>query len=113
MVWLHGQIGRNRMAISPALRIGPATMDLQVWVRCLSIQNLGRLRHGLFISAAVLLLRGHVRLRIGRGEVRLAFLQMLNLARRVLCAHETAVQTADFVTFRGRVLVLKLGLTMG
>jgi hypothetical protein len=112
VVWWHCQVGRNRLAISPALGIGAATMDLQIRVRCLSIQDLvGRLRHGLFNGAAVLLLRSHVCLRLGRGKVGLAFLQMLDLARCVLCAHETAMQTADFVTFRGRVLVLKLGLT--
>jgi hypothetical protein len=35
---------------------------------------------------------------------------MLDLARRVLRAYEAAVQAAHLVTFRGRVLVLKLGL---
>jgi hypothetical protein len=53
-----------------------------------------------------------VRLRIGRGEVRLAFLQMLNLARRVLCAHEAAVQASHLVAFGRRVLVLEFGLVI-
>jgi hypothetical protein len=37
---------------------------------------------------------------------------MLNLARRVLCAHEAAVQTPHLVAFRRRVLVLEFGLAI-
>jgi hypothetical protein len=51
-----------------------------------------------------------VGLRIGRSEIGLAFLEMFNLARRVLCAHEAAVQAPHLVAFRGRVLVLEFGL---
>ena len=39
-----------------------------------------------------------VRGRIGGLEIGLAFLQMLNLASCVLCANETAVEAADFIT---------------
>lgn len=35
---------------------------------------------------------------------------MFDLTGRVLRAHEAAMKTAHLVTFRGRVLVLELGL---
>lgn len=40
-----------------------------------------------------------VGLRVGRGEVGLAFLEVLDLARRVLCTHIAAVHALYFVAF--------------
>lgn len=52
-------------------------------------------------------------LRVRRGKVGLAFLKMLDLARRVLRAHEAAMEAAHLITFGRRVLVLKFGLVVG
>lgn len=115
-MWLHRQIRRNGLAISRTLRIRPSTMYLKIGIRRLAIQDLtGCLRHGRIKSLCILLLLllcnlGHMRLRIWRGQVRLAFLKMLDLTRRVLCADEAAVQTAHFVTFGWCILVLEFGL---
>jgi hypothetical protein len=110
---LHGQIGGNGLAVPRALRVRPTTVDLQVRVRRLAIQDLTWcLRYGRVNGLGVLLLLHlrHMRLCIWRGQVRLTFLKMLNLTRRVLRANEAAVQTAHFVTFGGCVLVLEFGL---
>jgi hypothetical protein len=42
-------------------------------------------------------LGGEIGLRVGRRQVRLALLEVLNLASRVLRAHEAAVEASDFV----------------
>jgi hypothetical protein len=113
LVWLQRRIRRNGLAVSRALRVGAAAVDLEVRVRCLAVQNLaGCLRYVCLNSVCILLLLHlrHVRLRVRRGEVGLAFLEVLDLAGRVLCAHEAAMQAAHLVTFRRRVLVLELGL---
>ena len=108
------QIGRNGLAISCALRIGATTMHLKVRIRLLAAQYLaGNRRHPWIDGSCILLLLlalslQEMGLRFGGGEVGLALLEMLDLAGRVLCAHEAAVQTAHFVTFRGRILVLEL-----
>jgi hypothetical protein len=107
------QVRGNRLAVPRALRVRPTTVDLQVRVRRLAIQYLTWcLRHGRVNDLGVLLLLHlrHMRLRIWRGQVRLAFLKMFNLTRRVLRTDEAAVQTANFVAFGGCVLVLEFGL---
>jgi hypothetical protein len=117
LVLLHGQVRGNRLAVPRALRVRPTTVDLQVRVRRLAIQYLTWcLRHGRVNDLGVLLLLllllhlRHMRMRIWRGQVRLAFLKMFNLTRRVLRTNEAAVQTANFVAFGGCVLVLEFGL---
>jgi hypothetical protein len=45
----------------------------------------------LLLLLLLLLLGDQMGLCLGRCEVSLAVLEMLNLARRVLCAHEAAV----------------------
>jgi hypothetical protein len=111
LVWWQRPIWGNELAVSCALRVGAATVDLEVRIWCLAIEYLtGCLRHVSFNGICILLHLRHVGLRIWRGEVALAFLKMLNLTRRVLCTYEAAVQAAHLVTFRGRVLVLKLSL---
>lgn len=91
-------------------------MDLQVRIRGLAVEDLaGARRHrrvhgrGILLLLLLLLCLEEVCLGIGRGEVGLAFLQMLDLAGCVLCADEAAVETADLIAFAGRILVLKLG----
>lgn len=111
LVWRHGDIGRNELAIPSALRIGTTPVDLEVWIRSLAVEDLARWLHSRLHGLAILLLQlRHVRRRIRRGEIRLAILKMLDLARRVLRAHEAAVEAAHLVTFRRRVLVLEFGL---
>jgi hypothetical protein len=111
LVWLQRLTRRNGLAVSRALRVGAAPVDLKVRIRCLAVEDLaGCLRHVGLNGVCILLHLRHVRLRVWRGKVGLAFLQVFDLPRRVLCAHEAAMQAAHLVTFRRRVLVLKLGL---
>jgi hypothetical protein len=94
-------------------------MYLQVWVGLLAVQYLTRtwcpgrvnwrrillllllllLMLMLLLLLLLLLLRMQVCLRFGRGLVLLAVLEMLNLARRVLRAHEATMQTSHFIAF--------------
>jgi hypothetical protein len=110
LVGMHGQTRRKRFAISCALgTIWPTTVNLQVGVRGLAVEDLGRgLGCSRLVRGSILLHLRHMGLRIGRRQIQLAFLEVLNLARGILCAHVAAVQTAHFVAFRRRVLVLEL-----
>ena len=95
-------VGRNGLAIAGALVVRPSTVDLEVWVGMLAAEDARGLRQarvelGGILLLLLLLLLGEVRLRVGRRQIRLAFLQVLNLARRVLRAHEAAVETSYFV----------------
>lgn len=64
----------------------------------------------MWLLLLLLLLGNDVGLGLGRGQIGLAFLKMLNLTRRILCADVAAVKAADFVTFGWCVSVLKLGI---
>lgn len=105
--------GNNGLAVTGALAcVWTPPLDLEVWIGLLATEYLaGRSsgQSGLNRSAIVLLLLGgEMGLGIRRGEVSLALLQMLDLARRVLCADVAAVATADLVALGGSLLVLEL-----
>lgn len=97
-------VGCDELAVACALGVGAPPMDLEIRVWVLAGQ------YGSTAGGAVLLdvgvevgalcsgyLGGEIGLRVGRCEVRLALLEVLNLARRVLRAHEAAVETSDLV----------------
>lgn len=99
-------VGGELLAITAALDVGPATVDLEVWIRLLAVEHSSRCDAGGH-GPLVAVLRAPC-LGLGRSQVGLALVEMFNLARRVLRAHEAAVQTAHLITFCGRVLVLEL-----
>jgi hypothetical protein len=112
-VWVM-VVGGEELAIAGPLVVGPATMDLKVGVRVLAVQSssLCTLLHGLnwralgFILLPLLLLLlllldlEGMGLGFRRIEISLAFLEMFDLARRVLRSHEAAVKTSYFITLR-------------
>lgn len=109
----NGNVWRESLAVATALCIGPAPMHLQVWIRCLAAEDLAwALGHGrahgrffIWLLLLLLLLQGElVGLCIGRGEVRLAVLEMLNLPGGVFGADKAAVEASYLVariSFRG------------
>jgi hypothetical protein len=102
----HVAVGRNGLSITDALVVRPSTVDLEVRIGMLPAEDAGGLRETSLELGGILLplplLLGEVCLRVVRRQVGLAFLQMLNLARRVLCAHVAAVQTSYFITLPAR-----------
>ena len=102
-------VGCNRLTISSALRIGPSTMYLEVWVRLLAVQygtgSLGYIWLGYRLAA---LIRMEVHLRLRRVEIRLTLLEMFNLPCRVLRSYKPAVLASHLVTFRRCIGVLEL-----
>jgi len=88
------------MAIAGTLCVRAATVDLEIRVRVLAGQDTGWAIAGVSSfdgSAGSILGCGDVCLGVGGLEVGLAFLEMLNLAGGVLCAHEAAVKTAHLI----------------
>ena len=101
--------GRNGLAVASALRVGTATMYLQIWVWLLAVQYSTRsLRHVGVNHRLAALVCDEVCLRVRRIKVSLALLEMFNLPGCVLCSHEAAVLASDFVTFGGCVDILEL-----
>jgi hypothetical protein len=88
----------QQLAIACALRIGASTMDLEVGVGVLAGQDVGAAcaRWDVLLRYLGAICQ-HMLLGIGGLQVRLTLIQMLNLARRVLCAHEAAMQTSDLI----------------
>lgn len=115
-VGCHGNIRRDGLSIACAFIVGTAPVYLKIGIGLLSAQYLaGTLSHARLNRQSILrwlllllLLGKKMSLRLGRREISLAVLEMLDLARCVFGANEAAMQTADFVTFRGRILVLEL-----
>lgn len=102
-------MGRNGLAIAGTLRVGAATMHLEIWVWLLAVQYSTRpLRHAWLYHRLATLVRQHMCLRVRRIEISLTLLEMLNLPGRVLRSHEAAVLASDLVAFRGRIRVLEL-----
>lgn len=106
----HLDIRRKGLAIASALCIWTTSMDLEVWIRRLAVEDLAGARGHARLTGGGILLLGlkQMCLGIGGGEVRLALLQVLDLAGGVLRADEATVQTSHFVALAGRILVLKL-----
>lgn len=101
---LHVNVRRDGLAVTRALRVRATTVDLEVRIRMLAAQDTGALRHaGVDARGRAMLVLGEVRLSFWGGQVRLALLQMLDLARGVLRAHEAAVQTSHLVAL-GRLV---------
>jgi hypothetical protein len=100
---------RKWLPVTAPFRIRASPMDLEVRVWLLAIQyTAGTLCSSRARHWPVLCLLCKMRLRLGRVKIGLAFLEMFNLARRVLCADEAAVLTPDFVALGRSLGVLKL-----
>jgi len=82
--------------ITAALGIGPTTVDLEIRVRMLPVQN-SRVRWYIPFERRGVFSLGNMCLCLGGGKVGLAFLQVFNLAGGILRAHETAMETSDLV----------------
>jgi hypothetical protein len=97
---LYVHIGRNRLSISSALRVRATSVDLEVRIGVLTVQDAGSsaaLRHvGVELRGVGIL--DDVRLSVGGCEIGLALLEVLNLAGGVLRAHKAAMQTSYLVT---------------
>ena len=99
----HSNVWRNRLSIAGAFIVRSAPVHLEVWVGLLAIQYLAGASRGhtginrqsilrrRLMLLLLLLLGDQMGLCLGGCEVSLAVLEMLNLARRVLCAHEAAM----------------------
>jgi hypothetical protein len=93
--WWHMTVGRNGLSITGTFAVRPSTVDLEVGIGMLAAEDARGLRQTSLELRGILLplplLLGEVCLRVVRVQIGLAFLQVLNLARRVLCAHVAAV----------------------
>jgi hypothetical protein len=103
LLLLRMKMWGNGLAVSCALGVGAAAMDLEVRIWMLAVQDAGS--GGAVCDVLVdlgALVGDEVGLGIRRRQIGLALLQMLNLAGGVLRAHEAAVETSYFVALAQR-----------
>ena len=102
-------VRREWLPVTATFWVGASPMDLEVWVWLLAIQYAaGALGASGACRRPVRCLLRKVRLRFRRVEVGLALLEMLDLARCVLCTDEAAVLTSDLIAFSRSLRVLEL-----